>query len=894
MKSRHALAALFGAAALIPLVACEPQPDDVSATSEALTVPGKINWLQYGGDSTHRGSNASEWTITPANVAQLKPLYTLPAAMKNGALVIAQSRTVSGFSGFHDVAVVAGTDGALTAFDAITGTQLWASTSWPGTKLSLLSTLAIDPALTYVYVAGTDGFVHKVDMKTGFEVTTAPWPGRFQSLENVSVRQTMTPLTLGTTSGGSYVYAGTGNCDLGQCVGSVTAIALSTGQQLTFNAMCSDKNWHLTSSECTLPTRVGGAPGGGGVWARGGFPFDPATQKLYFSTGDGVFDPAKKFWGNTFISLSANGNGAGSGKPVGSYTPGNFATLDTSDLDLGSANPVILPNNGTSYPHLAMLAGKDRKLRFVNLDALSTTGASGGEVASVDFAPGAVNGNQVISATSTWINPADNQTWIYLSVQNSHRVIAYKLTSTSGKPGLTVGWTQACSAATGSAGKCGGVFVANGVAYYSNGVDLQARDALTGALLTTITGVTSENGTMVPVVVNGILYVGGGLNKAFSIPNGQYQRGRFNNSAAIGSLETFPYAFYGLQAGPPFDPSADQRRFNPEAYTLVLDSTTVNEIGWGMGMASRLSAWTKGSATSLVTTYWNKNFPRREIWEWETLGPGASPRHVTANAPVFPSDQASGAFGVRRQNGKSMIVYRGTDSALHAFYWDPAALVWSYDQLETSFNDDSYIAMSDPMAFKRSTGGVSIVYRQSNCDSCIGEYRVVPSPPAIRGTTALTFSMRPNTIPVGARDNAGKAVIVATTTDGVYFLRDTGSDKVFSYSQQKVFGPSANSIDGSPSFYVRSDGSNAIVFRYEPGFAGVHHLYEAVQQPAGNWTVSNISDQAGGEETEATMADPEAFISADGKDTVIYRTVSQGMYKLERTGPTTWARTKLN
>jgi hypothetical protein len=891
-------------AALLLLASCDPTggpPARIESTKAALTVSKKRSWTQFGGDSTHRNSNPDEWILTPNNVAQLTPLFTSTVPFMNTSFVLATNRPVGGGT-YQDLAFAADSLGTVHALDAYSGREIWKIgltnpvTKRPLTQLVPRPTLAIDPTLTYVYSVGGDGTIRKIDIANQVEVQSGGFPAQFVDPSNSFTNFNNTGLTIGTTTAGdNYIYAGLGYCDGGNCVGSVTAVHLLTAQQLTFNAMCSNKTTQLKKDECVVDKTLGG--GGAGVWARAGVTFDPATQRAYFTTGNGKFNPASYFYGDSMLALSPNGNGGGAGRPVRNYTPSNYDDLQGSDLDLGSTAPLILPNNGSKYPHLAALGGKDRLMRLVNLDALSTGAFAGqGDVTSTKITPLAddsVNHNLVIAPMSTWINPVDSSTWVYVSVQNSSHVIAYQLTIANQIPTLTEKWTQTCAVVNGTPQRCGGIFVANGVAYYSNGADLVARDATTGALLWTGTGVPSNNGSVTPVVVNGVLYASG-TGKAWALPNGTFQRGRIDGSSTYDSKEPFVWPA-ALTYGPPYDADADQRRFTPGAYTGVLDSSTYNQVAWSMGNGALVSGWTKGSETSRVTTPWNKTFLRREVWEFDHA-PQSTARHATggADVAVFPADDTAGAIGVRRHNGKSMIVYRGTDRGLHALYWDATALVWSYDPMEHDFTDDTWVAASDPTAFKRSSKATSILYKPTNCDSCVAEYRVL-SPPAKLYATPLPYSFRASTVPVGMRDYNGVAMIFATTTDGVYQLTDIGTSETdVIYSTKKVFGPFANTIDGSPAPYVRSDHATAVVFRYENG--NVHHLYEAVLQPAGNWAVANISAAAGSEEAEATIADPIAFVTDDGKDTVIYRTVSQGVFQLQRTAPSaaTWVRTKLN
>ena len=52
------------------------------------------------------------------------------------------------------------------------------------------------------------------------------------------------------------------------------------------------------------------------------------------------------------------------------FTPSNWGTLDKHDLDFGSGGVMVLPDQPGSMPHLAVAAGKDGSMYFMNEDDL--------------------------------------------------------------------------------------------------------------------------------------------------------------------------------------------------------------------------------------------------------------------------------------------------------------------------------------------------------------------------------------------------------------------------------------------------------------------------------------------------------------------------------------------
>jgi hypothetical protein len=96
------------------------------------------------------------------------------------------------------------------------------------------------------------------------------------------------------------------------------------------------------------------------------------------------------------------------------------------------------------FQHLAMQAGKDGRLRLVDLADLSGVGGPGhlgGDLAPVISVP---QGNGVFTQPAVWVNPADNATWTF--VANSAGISGLKLVVDSADmPSLATQWTNAGS-----------------------------------------------------------------------------------------------------------------------------------------------------------------------------------------------------------------------------------------------------------------------------------------------------------------------------------------------------------------------------------------------------------------------------------------------------------------
>jgi hypothetical protein len=479
------LSGVAGAAIFVQPSCTESPPAPTEVISRAAVA--RTDWMQFGGGPSHAGSNTSEQTIGRSNVAGLAQLFkvTLPETAEGQPMILT---SVSTTQGTRDLAFLTTRNGYLVALDARTGVAIW-QRQFAGTNITM-SSPAIDPARTFVYGAGTDGKIHKVKVGDGSEVTTDGWP-QVASLKN-TVEKDGTALTIATIGGVNFLYMGTGGYlgDGGDYQGHLTTINLATGAQKVFNAMCSDQTIHFGgSTDCAAQKS--------GIWAKAGVTFDALTARVYVVTGNGLFSPATFMWGDSILALNPDGTGVGNGDPVDSYTPVNYQTLQTADLDLGSTNLLVLPNNGSIYPHLGAQGGKDQVVRLIDLDDMSGEGGPGhvgGELSAVAL----TTGGEVQDPSSTWVNPVDGSTWVYV-VSPKNGVNAYQLTISNGSPALAPRWSA-------RGANNGGASVANGVLYYAQSSNFHAVDPTTGAALWSSTAIGAIH-WQAPTVANGVVYI---------------------------------------------------------------------------------------------------------------------------------------------------------------------------------------------------------------------------------------------------------------------------------------------------------------------------------------------------------------------------------------------------
>jgi outer membrane protein assembly factor BamB len=476
------------------------------------SVPQPYDWPQFNGGPRHSGDNTLEHVLAAGNVGKLNLLFkvNLPSTVDGAVTILSHVKTPSGTV---DVLFATTKAGHLLALNAHSGATIWTRQVGPGTchffdqPLSCFtnSSPAIDPNRRFVYSYGLDGRVHKYRVGDGAEVIGQGWP-EVTTLRLNNEKASSALSVARTISGDRYLYvvhAGTGP-DVGTYQGHLTTINLATGAQHVFNTMCSnhvDEHYQGPLRTATCPQNFGG------IWGRSGVVYDRDTNRIYLAVGNGAFDPDKHEWGDSVLALNPDGTGRANGDPLDSYTPRNYADLLTFDFDLGSSSPVILPVGPQSrIKHLALQAGKDGKLRLINLSNMGGQGGPGhlgSEVSPIIDVP---QSGPVLTVPATWVNPADGSTWVY--VANFSGIAGLRLLFNShGTPYLHPVWTRRDGGSS--------PLVANGVVYEAGNNRMQALDPLTGKRLWQDTGLHNIHWAS-PVVANGILYISDWQDNQFS------------------------------------------------------------------------------------------------------------------------------------------------------------------------------------------------------------------------------------------------------------------------------------------------------------------------------------------------------------------------------------------
>ncbi|MGA8145590.1 MAG: IPT/TIG domain-containing protein [Candidatus Acidiferrales bacterium] len=256
----------------------------------------------------------------------------------------------------------------------------------------------------------------------------------------------------------------------------------------------------------------------GAIWGSGNGPALDASGNIYVETGNGDFDGVNNF-SDSVIKISP------AGAKVDSFTPFDQQIMQDNDIDLGSSNPIILPDSAGSaaHPHLMIAMGKVGVIYL--LDQTSLGGFNAGANQDVEEVTIAFNTSSAINGF--YGQPAYWNGNIYeIVVGDSLRQFLISngniSTSSSSHSAHAFTFRGATPVVSASGTTNGIVWVADDVGYQNNApVVLYAYDANNvGTLLysspSSGTGAAAISVKFpVPTVANGKVYLGG--QKAFTV-----------------------------------------------------------------------------------------------------------------------------------------------------------------------------------------------------------------------------------------------------------------------------------------------------------------------------------------------------------------------------------------
>jgi hypothetical protein len=545
------------------------------------------NVLTQHNDNARTGLNTNETVLTPANVSSTNfgQLFTQSVDGFVYAQPLVMTNVAIPGKGIHNVVFVATEHDSVYAFDADNDSggnvlPLWHTsfinpaagvTSVPSAdinctdllpEIGITSTPVIDPVSGTIYVEAkteevTNGVMtffhrlHALDVATGAEKFGGPVaiqtsvPGNGDGNDgagNVPFDPMMHMNRPGLLLSKGVVYLGyASHCDNGPYHGWLIGYDAQT----------------LAFSNVFNTTPNGGL---GGIWQSGNGPAADTNGNIFVMTGNGTFDSTtNNDYGDSFLKISTS-----NGLQLADYfTPSNQDDLNSGDVDLGSAGPMLLPDSigSVAHRHLLVSGSKAGTIYLVDRDSMGGFDPVNDNI--VEELPNAVGGS--------WSSPAYfNNTIYYLGsgdVLNAFPISQAFISPTPSAQGPdSFGFPGATPSISASGTNNGIVWVIQTDAFGNNGpAILHAYDATNVALeLYDSDNVNQDPGGAVkfavPTIANGKVYTGAqytlavyGLGVFLSAPAIAPDGATFTNSVLITLSNAAPGAtlYYSLDGSTP-------------------------------------------------------------------------------------------------------------------------------------------------------------------------------------------------------------------------------------------------------------------------------------------------------------------------------------------------------
>ena len=400
-----------------------------AAQGQSTSAP---EWRTSSFDAQRDGWQRDESKLTTSNAKDIRLLWKVKTDNKSmGMHSFREPLIIAGVqmaSGVKTLAILAGAANEVYAIDADSGTMLWQKQlKWASDKpqtsdinsgficsKALSATPVVTPAGAanrFLYVLGTDGYLHILDLSTGDE-TKPPMQ--------------MLPAAYGKPYGlnlkDNVVYTATGQ----GCYGvpnKLYAVDLTNGKAFS------------------SPVRQGGIFGTAG-------PSIGTDGTIYLETGDGPYNPAT---GQLSTTVQAYTSSSDTLTLKDYYTPVNHEWLTIRDLDM-DVTPVVFPYEGRD-----LLVGSGKEGRYFLMDSKSLGGPN--HFDPLYRSPLVSNTNANFQTEGTWGSLAswkdhDGTRWVLAPIGGpvavpfpithgatpNGGVIAMKLTDKGGKMELTPAW----------------------------------------------------------------------------------------------------------------------------------------------------------------------------------------------------------------------------------------------------------------------------------------------------------------------------------------------------------------------------------------------------------------------------------------------------------------------
>ena len=346
--------------------------------------PQSVTTYHY--DNNRTGWNPHETVLTPANVnsSSFGLLYsaTLDDQVDAQPLYMPGVKITSGqYQGAHDVIYVASENNTIYAIDAESGTILLSPNfgtpiSYPlgcnnnGPNVGINSTPVIDPSSNTLYVMvyaqqnGTPAYMlHALDLGSLMDKVTPQLVTASHTLSDHSTfnfNATYQRQRPGLLLANGNIYAGFGSfCDLNANLSRGWLLGWQTG---TLTPLASN---HLFDTQASSPDSFFLSA----IWMSGYGPSTDDSGNILVVTGNS--DPSGTTYdGATNVQESVVKVSPDLSTVIDLFTPSDWSELDQDDADFGSGGVLVMPDQPGSDPHLAVAAGKEGSMFFMNEDDL--------------------------------------------------------------------------------------------------------------------------------------------------------------------------------------------------------------------------------------------------------------------------------------------------------------------------------------------------------------------------------------------------------------------------------------------------------------------------------------------------------------------------------------------
>jgi len=303
------------------------------------------DWLTWGHDQERTGWNKSETTLSKDNVSRLElkwvaQLGTQPNETVLSTLTAPLVVNANTPQGAKTLVFTVGSDDTVYAIDANTGKVSW-QRRFPNT---------LEPKMTATWLcSNTQNATPVIDKDSGI-IYLNTTDGKLRGLSITNGEDRLPPTDFTTPHARNWSL---------NLIDNVIYTPLGRG--------CGAAAAHFTAVDLKDPGRrvefYTSTARQAGAWGRGGMVRGP--KGIYAQTADGVYDPAAGKFGNTVMALNPK-----TLQLLDSFTPSDWEYLNSKDLDLGAAGPVIFP-----FKQFTLVASAAKQSVLYLLDANNLGGA---------------------------------------------------------------------------------------------------------------------------------------------------------------------------------------------------------------------------------------------------------------------------------------------------------------------------------------------------------------------------------------------------------------------------------------------------------------------------------------------------------------------------------------